>query len=216
MKKIIIALLIVFALGVVAVAGVGYYLYRQARATVTQFAALAELPDIERGVRARGAYVPPSSEELTEAQVARLVRVQGAVRQRLGQRVAEFEAKYKVLADKDKPTLGDAPAMIAAYRDMVTMWLDAKRSQVDALNEAGLSMEEYRWIRDQAYRALGMAFVDLDLGRLADDISRGIASTETTQLRGAVAPAGPEANRKLIEGVKKQLEENLALASFGL
>ena len=216
MKKIIIALLIVFALGAVAVVGVGYYLYRQARATFTQFAALAELPDIERGVRARGAYVPPASEELTESQVARLVRVQSAVRQRLGQRVAEFEAKYKALADKEKATIADAPAVIAAYRDMVAMWLDAKRSQVDALNEAGLSMEEYRWIRDQAYRALGQAFVDLDLAKLADDVRSGVEVSAPGQVMGSIGAAGPEVNRKLVEGVKKQLEENLALASFGL
>ena len=46
------------------------------------------------------------------------------------------------------------------------------------------------------------------------------ASEDTTiepgQVLGSIGPAGPESNRKLIEPFKKQLEENLPLASFGL
>ena len=215
MKKILIAMLIVFTLAGIAVVGVGYYLYRQVRSTVAGFTELAQLPEIERGVQARG-YAPPPSEELTEMQVTRLIGVQAAVRKRIGERFADFERRYKTLVDKDQPTIADAPALLAAYSDMATMWLDAKRTQVEALNAAGLSLEEYRWIRDQAYRALGMPYMDLDIAKLTEDMKSGRSSNQPAQLRGAAGPAGPEINRKLIEAVKKQLEENLALASFGL
>lgn len=90
--------------------------------------------------------------------------------------MVEFEAKYKVLAQKDTATYVDAPAILRAYRDLSAAWLDAKRTQVEALNTAGLSLEEYRWIRDQAYRALGQPFVDLDIGRLVDEARRGVTS----------------------------------------
>jgi hypothetical protein len=216
MKKLLIALLVLFLLAGVAAVGVGYYVYRQVRSTVTQFAELGQVPEIERGVRARGGYAPPPSEELTESQVARLVKVQEAVRARLGERIAEFERKYKALSEKEQAALSDAPSIIAAYRDLATMLLDAKRAQVDALNQADLSLEEYRWIRSQAYRALGAPYVDLDIGRLIEDAKSGKSTSEPGQLQGALGPAGPEVNRKLIEGVKKQLEQNLALASFGL
>jgi len=216
MKKILIALLVVFMLAGIAAVGVGYYVYRQVRSTVTQFAEFRQLPDIERGVRVRGGFVPPASEELTEAQVARLVRVQTQVRTRIGERMAALETKYKALMEKTRASLSDAPALIAAYRDLAAVLIDAKRTQVDALNEAGLSLEEYRWIRNQAYRALGAPYVDMDIGRLVDDVLAGKTTSEPAQLQGAIGPAGPDANRKLIEGVKKQLEQNLALASFGL
>ena len=215
MKKILIALLVVFMLAGIAAAGVGYYIYRQVRSTVTQYSELFQLPDLERGVKARG-FVPPASEELTEAQVTRLVRVQTQVRTRMGERMAELERKYKTFMEKDKASLSDAPALIAAYRDLAAILIDAKRTQVDALNEAGLSLEEYRWVREQAYRAIGSPYVDLDIGRIVEDVRAGKTVGEPGQLRGAIGPSGPEANRKLVEGVKKQLEQNLALASFGL
>jgi hypothetical protein len=216
MKKLLIALAIIMTLVVVAFVGVGFYVYRQVKSTVTQFAELAQLPQIESRVRVRGPYAAPTSEELTEKQVARFMQVQTQVRQRLGERFAEFERKYKALADKKDATLADAPTVIAAYRDLAATWLEAKRTQVDALNDAGLSLEEYRWIRNQAYRALGVPFVDLDVSKIVESAQRGDSSVEPTQLRGAIGPAGPAANQKLITAFKKQLEDNLALASFGL
>jgi hypothetical protein len=215
MKKLVIALLAIFTLAGLAAAGAGYYVYRQVRSTVSQFAELGQVPEIERGVRVKGGFVPPASEELTAAQVERFMRVQARVRQTLGQRFAEFERKYRSLSQKDQPSLADAPAVIAAYRELASTWLDAKRSQVAALNDVGLSLDEYRWIRDQAYRALGMPYVDLDFGALAAEVRSGI-TTEASRLRGSIGEAGPELNRKLIETVRKQLESNLALASFGL
>ena len=206
------------ALLVTAIAGglVAYYVYRQVSSAVTQFAELAQIPEIERSVRNREPFVPPASEELSDSQIEKLMEVQADVRRRLGERMADFEAKYRTLAEKQNASLSDAPALLAAYRDLAATWLDAKKSQVEALNAAGLSLEEYRWIRHQAYRAIGMAFVDLDVGRLVDEAQRGITSEDAGKLLGALEPGGPESNRERLARFKKQLEENLALASFGL
>ena len=216
MKKLAIGCLIIAGLGAVAAAGIGYYAYRQVKTTVSQFAELGQVPDIERGIRAQGAYAPPSSGELTGAQVERFMRVQTRIRERLGERFAELERKYKTLTDKKEATITDAPALIAAYRDIAAAWLDAKRTQVEALNDAGLSLAEYRWIRNQAYQAIGMPFVDLDLGRMVEQARSGEKVAEAGRLGGAIGKAGPEANRKLVEQFKKQLEDNVALATFGL
>ena len=216
MKKLAIGCIgVLLLLGLVA-AGVAYYTYRQLRSTIVQFAELGEIADIERRVRVQDAFAPPTSEELSRQQIERLVRVQTLVVQRLGERVADFETRYKTLSQKKNATIADAPAILAAYRDMASAWLEAKRTQVEALNEVGFSLEEYRWVRDQSYRALGAPYVDFDIGRLVEDVRRGAKQTEVGKLRGAMGPAGPEANRKLVEAFKKQLEANIALASFGL
>jgi hypothetical protein len=216
MKKLAIGCLIVLMLAGVVVAGVSYYAYRQARAMFAQFAELGQVPEIEQRVRNKSAFVPPANEELTARQVERLVQVQTRVRQRIGERFGELERKYKVLSEKENATIADAPTLLAAYRDLAAGWLDAKRIQVDALNEAGLSLQEYRWIRDQAYKAIGMAYMDFDVGKLIEEIRAGGKAVEPGRISGAVEPSGPEPNRKLVEVYRKQLETNLALAAFGL
>jgi len=216
MKKLAIGCLVILVLGGVLAAGVGFYIYRKAQATFAEFQQLREVPDIERQVRVKGGFTPPASGELTAAQVDRLVRVQTSVRERLGERFAEMERKYKTLAEKQNPGLGDMPEILGAYRDITAAWVDAKRRQVDALNEAGLSLEEYRWIRDQAYQALGMPFIDFDMSKFAANINGRNVDISPGEVRGAVGPSGPDANRKLIEKHKKVLEQNLSLASFGL
>lgn len=216
MKKLAIGCGVIILLVGIAIGGAAYYTYRQARSMFAQFSELSQVPEIERSVRVRTAYVPPDSQELTPGQLERLLKVQTAVRSRLGERFTELETKYKALTDKKEATIADAPALLAAYRDVAAAWMAAKRSQVDALNDVGLSLEEYRWIRDQAYRALGVAYMDFDVSKLVDQITRGSTYAEPGQIRGSVGPSGPDANRTLIEPYKKQLESNLALASFGL
>jgi hypothetical protein len=217
MKKIAIGCLVVLVLGGVAAGGLAFYAYRKFSATAAKFAELSKVPDIESGIKVRTAFTPPESAELTPAQIEKLVQVQTTLRQKLGARFDELETKYKTLADKKEPTsLSDVATLMSAYGDLVQTFIDAKRAQVEALNAADLGLEEYRWIRDQAYRALGMPYVDFDVARLAEDIKRGATSPEPGQLRGAMGPDGPEANRKLVEPYKKQLEECIALASFGL
>ena len=215
MKKLLVGCGFALLLTGMAAAGIAYYLYQKVSTTVSQFAELGKISDLERDVRNRTSYTPPASEELTEAQLEKLVQVQTHVRQKLGEQIKAFEAKYRTLAEKKEATIADAPALLSAYRDLAATWLDAKRNQVEALNNANLSLEEYRWIRHQAYRALGQPFVDLDIPKIIDDAKRGVTS-QAGELKGAIGPAGPEANRKLVEKFKKFLEDNIALASFGL
>lgn len=217
MKKLAIGCLGVLLLCGLVAAGAAYYVYRQAKGAYETFAELGQIPEIESRLRVQGGFTPPATGELTEQQLEQLLRVQKRIRERIGARFAEFQTRYESLAEKQDAAVTDLPALIGAYRDMAAGWLDAKRSQVEALNEVGLSLDEYRWIRDQVYRAVGIPYVDFDLGAIAEDIRTGVSSPEERgQLRGSMGPAGPEINRKLVEGFKKQLEDNVVLASFGL
>ena len=216
MKKLAIGCAVVLVLLGVVAAGVGYYVYRQASSMFAQLRELDRLPEIERGVRVQSTYTPPASGELTVVQVERLVKVQETVRQRLGQRFTELEAKYKTLIDKKEATAADVPALLGAYRDMAAAWMEAKRSQVDALNTVDMSLAEYKWIREQTYRALGVPYMDFDVSRIIEHIRSGRANIEPGQIGGSIGPSGPDSNRKIIEPYKKRLEENLPLASFGL
>lgn len=219
MKKLAIGCgLIVLVLGI-AVVGIGYYGYMKVRSTVAQFSELAKIPEIERQVRNTAPFSAPASGELTAAQFERFLKVQTRVHDTLGANVAAFERTYKTLAEKKDATVTDVPALLSAYKDLAAMWLNAKRAQVEALNEGGLSLEEYRWIRARAYQAIGAPFVDVDFARIAEQAQKGLASgTAPATLEGGFGFTGeaPEANVKLVEKFKKQLQDNIALATFGL
>ena len=216
MKKLAIGCLVIAVFCCIVGAGIGYYVYRQVRSSVAQLAEFAKAEEIERDIRVREAFAAPANEELTQAQLDRYLRVQDAIRQRIGDHFSDFEKRYKELAEKKKATFSDLPELLKAYGEIASGWASAKRSQVEALNEVEMSLSEYRWIRDQVYRALGMAFVDLDFAKFAEAARSGVAPSQPGQLRGALEPSGPEINRKLIEPYKKQFEQYLALASFGL
>jgi hypothetical protein len=216
MKKLAIGCLVVFVVIGAAVVGIGYYGYMKVKSTVAQLAELQKVPEIERGIRVKTPFVVPASGELTASQVDKFMQVTTRVRDRLGKDMAAFERNYKTLAEKKQTTAADLPALLSAYRDMATGWLNAKRAQVDALNEVGLSLDEYRWIRSEAYRALGVPFVDVDFARIAEQAQSGGLQSAPVLVGGALTGPGPASNLKLVEKYRKQLEDFVPLASFGL
>lgn len=218
MKKIALGCGIIAILGLIAAAVATYFVVNKVQSTVAEFTALGEIPQIERGVRNKDTFTAPATGELTERQVTRFVQVQQQIRSLVGTRFSEFEAKYKDLSermDRNQGTVFDAPAVIGAYRDLAQTYVEAKRAQVAALNEAGLSLEEYHWIRAQAYAALGVHIGNFDMARMIEDVKEG---REPRRPDGSVAvgPTGPEANRPLVEPHRKALEDNAALPFFGL
>lgn len=216
MKKLAIGCLVVLVLAGMAGAVGTWWVYRKVTTTVGQFAELGSVPELERSVRNKAPFDAPASGELTAAQVERFVRVQRAVRASLGRRFAEMEQKYKTLLAKKEATVVDVPQLVAAYRDLAAAWMDAKRAQIEALNAAGFSLEEYRWVRRQVYAAVGLPILDLDVGRLVENIQKGTAEEAPAELAGSVGPGGPEVNQRLVEPYRGELEDNAALASFGL
>jgi hypothetical protein len=221
MKKLAIGCGILLVVLLVGGAVAAYVIYSKVKSTVAEFAALGEVPAIERGVRNTDTFTPPDSGELTEAQVARYVKVQQDVRALLGPRFDEFQTKYAELSkrmEKNQGTALDAPSVIAAYTDLARTYVDAKKAQVESLNRAGFSLGEYRWVRQQAYAAIGMPVMDVDVSKFIEDVTSGKAPEQqhTPRLGGSMGPTGPEVNKALVAPHKKQLEDNAALSYFGL
>jgi hypothetical protein len=216
MKKLAIGCAAVIVVAGIAIAGGSYYAYTKVKSTVQQFAQLAQASDIERGIRVQQTYAAPPSGELSAKQVEQLVKVLTGVRDSVGQNAVAFERNYRALAQKKEATVVDLPTLVAAYRDMATGWLDAKKAQVDALNAAGLSMSEYRWIRAEAYRALDIPFFAVDYTRLADEIKGGKIPSSGVPLDAVPTGPVPSGNKTLVEPHRKQLEDYLPYVAFGL
>ena len=141
--------------------------------------------------------------------------MQSAVRARLGERAGEFQRRYEAFLAKDSATVVDVPQLVSAYRDLATGYVAAKRTQVDALNDAGFSLGEYRWVRTHAYAALGMPMMDFDVARMVDDVQHGRTPAPPASMM-QLGPSGPPATLKRVEAHRKVLEENAMLAFFGL
>ena len=215
MKKLAIGCGIVLLLVGMAVVGATYYAYTKVKSTVAQLAELGQVTDIEKGVTNTSPFTAPSTGALTAAQVDRLVQVQTRVREKLGAGAAAIERNYKSLLDKKDASVTDLPALVGAYKDLAKTLVDAKRTQVEVLNQLNMSLGEYRWIRAEAYHSLGVPFVDMDFGRLVERAKNG-QTAGTIALNGAPGDKPLEANVRLVEKHRKQLEDYMALASLGL
>jgi hypothetical protein len=215
MKKVVIGCVVLIAVLAVGAGAASYMVYRKVNSTLAGFAELGTVSELERSVRNRDRFVPPASGELNERQLQRFLGVQQAVRARLGERAHEFERKYQALLAKDSATVFDAPELVSAYRDLAKGYVDAKRAQVDALNDAGLSLEEYRWVRTRSYAAIGVPMMEMDLARIVDDVKNG-RTPATPPAVMQLGPSDPPASQKLVEPHRKVLEANAGLAFFGL
>ncbi|TVQ29727.1 MAG: hypothetical protein EA370_14630 [Wenzhouxiangella sp.] len=158
MPKIIGGCLIV--LFVLAVAGglTGYFMFvKPAYEFATGVAGFAtEYQELNQSVRQRG-YQPPQDGQITQDQFQRFLAAQSQMRTGMEGRLSELEEKWREIeADMKRrdrePTITE---MVTAYRDLGDLLLEAKRQQVAALNANRFSLEEYVFVRNTVYRALG-------------------------------------------------------------
>jgi len=212
MKKLAIGCVVLLVLGIGGIAAIPYVLSRISSMVTSAaeglVAELSSLPELERAVERQGPYTPPASGEPTREQLERLVAVQQAVRNRLGSRAADLERRYQRLVTRRNHDLSD-------YREYAATYLEAKRAQVDALNRAGISLDEYRWTQAQAYAALGVPLADIDLSRIVANVKVGGGGPSGTQPYQTSASASPTV-KALVEPHRDVLEKNVSLASYGL
>jgi hypothetical protein len=221
MKKIAIGCGIVLVVVAIAVGVGSWYAIHKVKETFAGFADLAKVPDIEKSVENTRPFSPPDSGELTAPQLSRFLAVQEHVKQTLGNRYQELDGKYKALSeriDKHQNTALDFPEVVSAYRDLASMYVEAKRAQVASMNNNNFSLDEYKWVRKQAYLAVGMPVMDFDVSEVIDAVKSGknMDTAKPAPATMPIGPSGPEKNKQLVEPYKKELEDNAALSFFGL
>jgi hypothetical protein len=175
---------------------------------------LGRARELEAGVTTAGAFAPPASGELTEAQVTRFLEVQRRVSVRLGTGLDTLKAKYGELARPGSHHVEYAQ-FLRALGDLSDVYLDGKRAQVDALNAAKISLPEYRWVRLRVYAAAGLEVTDVRLEDLEQWLKASgarVPEAPSTADLGAV----PERNRALVKPYVTEIEGLMPLAVIGL
>jgi hypothetical protein len=214
MKKFVIGCLIVLVLSTIVGLGAAYYfVYRPLRHMASSVMQFKEVPDIERQVQNKAPFTPPAGGELTQADVDRYMKVQDQLHARLGTRVKQLDEKYKALdkANSGHPSVTEA---LGALGDLGSLIVEAKRAQVDALNGAGLSLEQYNWMRKSIYEAAGMP-MSIDFSQVIERAASGEKVNADTMQEAAFGDVPPH-NKELVAPHLEKLKERAGLAFFGL
>jgi hypothetical protein len=171
---------------------------------------VARIGQIDARVTNRAAFAAPGDGALTADQVDRYVAVLRRVRGDLEGSYRTMEARYAEI-DGRRPEWSDIPRLAGAYADFLGLLVEAKESQVAALNAEGFSLEEYAWVRGATLQAAGLPGSTYDLGAFVNAVTGDGRLDE----RGVPA-AVPEANRALMERLGDDFGELAFLAVLGL
>ncbi|KFN41540.1 hypothetical protein [Arenimonas metalli] len=111
--------------------------------------------DLGSGITNQAPYDPPADGRLTPAQVAALVTVQEVVVREMGsdlRALAERAQQAQAARAADQPP--NLQDLASAYRETSALLGRLKAAQAAGVNEAGLSRDEYAFVRRQALAAL--------------------------------------------------------------
>ena len=194
---------------VLAVAGGGIAWFKVIKPGMEFAGGVAELgkqySELNESIENRAGYTPPADGELGEDTFQRFLAAQRQMRTELEGRLEELQSKYEALEKEIDERGGQAGIgdMIGAYSDLTDLLIDAKRAQVEAINDQDFSLQEYNWVRDQVYRAIGESVA-----------VAAIAANRNAS--GEFQATVPEATREMVEPHREELMKAHVLAWWGL
>jgi len=164
-----------------------------------------QFEELNDSIENRASYAPPADGELSEDAFQRFLAAQRQMRTELEGRLEELQSKYEALEQEIDERGGQAGIsdMMGAYGDLADLLVDAKRAQVEAINDHDFSLQEYNWVRDQVYRAIGESVA---VAAIAAN------PTASTEFQASV----PEATREMVEPHREELMKAHVLAWWGL
>lgn len=205
MPKFLAGCLIVIVVLVVAGGTAGYFfLVKPAYEFVTDVEGFVrEYAELNEQVDRTDRYQPPGDGSMTAEQFQRFLVAQRDMRKAMEGRMTELkETLESMQEDIDREDRDMSIAELAsAYRGLGELLLEAKRAQVEALNRYNFSLQEYMYVRNQSYRALGQEVAVAAYGNQA-------MQTRTWQV--------PDEVVEMVRPHREELMEGYAFAWFGM
>jgi len=208
MKKILVGCLIVVVIAIIGVGAAGYFAYRAVRPVIDNASnymeKAREVTRLGENITVKTPFDAPANGELTQQQVERFIAVQTRVRSELGDKWTEIQQKSKQLRDNANFT--------SVFSDIANIWVDARKSQVNALNIQKFSEAEYEWVRRRVYEAAGVELAgSIDLSRIESLAGRNGVTIPDVDL-----PKVPEKNIALVKPHVAKIKEWIPMAALGL
>lgn len=205
MPKFLLGCLLVLAVAAIAGVTAGYFLLvRPAYEFVTEVGGFAnEFAALEQEVRRDPGFRPPPDGQVDEAQFERFLAAQRDIRRGMDERLPELQARWQAMQSDIDRRGGQANIMevVTASQDLAGLLLSAKREQVAALNAHRFSLEEYLYVRNQTFLAIGMPVGVVALGDQRAETRRRPVPDEVVAM---------------VEPHQEELMQSYALAWFGL
>ena len=205
-KNVVVGCLVVLVIVIFGGAAVAYFVVgRPALAAINAARNLGRIQVLESRVSDRSSFDAPSDGLLTSTQVERYLRVARQVRADIADRVSVLEERYQDVSSDGFRGLREAAG---AWADLLRLIVEAKETQVAALDGEGFSLSEYAWVRRQVLSAAGLQLQQVDLAALVND-----AADPTVVPPPASAP---QANVDLVAPFVDEVMDLAPLAVFGL
>lgn len=219
-KKIALGCLGVFFLLLIGGGLLTYnYVYKPVMGSVSS---LQEIHETNTQIDNKSTYEAPADNVMTEDQVERFVAVQRQIQSGIEGRLEEFQQKYEEL-DQELQTENREPGIgeiMNAWGDIVDLYSDAKQIQVEALNDYNFSLQEYRYVQQSFYSALGMELFSYNIDQIAEAASQGNINNlnleEFEKQQAELEQQVPEVNRELVSQYADSAETWLVFSWWGL
>lgn len=222
MKKILAGCLIVLLIAAIGFAAAGFYAYRAMRPVIDSAAnymdKAREVTKLGEDIKIKTPFEPPANGELTQQQVERFLAVQTRVRSDLGDRWDQVEKKSQELKAKADANRQDwtLAEFTSVFSDIANIWVEARQSQVKALNIQRFSEGEYEWVRKRVYEAAGVQLAgNMDLAKI-ESLARNNAAANGVNLPPMDLPKVPERNVELVKPHAAKIKEWIPMAVLGL
>lgn len=205
MRKILLGCLIVVVVLVGAGGTAGYFLVIkpawQFVGGIQEFG--QEYARLNAEIEQQQAWQPPASGDLDGDQFQRFLVAQRDMRQAMEGELEALKVRFEAMNEDIKADQRDmnVSELFGAYQGLGDLLLKAKAAQVEALNRYNFSLQEYLYVRNQTFRALGQEVAVASFGDQAPQRSEGQLPDEVVEM---VAPH------------REELMEGYAFAWFGI
>ncbi|MFW5815235.1 MAG: hypothetical protein ACOCVP_00125 [Wenzhouxiangella sp.] len=205
MPKILLGCLIVLAVVVIGGGTVGYFMvFKPAYQFASEVGSFStEFAELNEQIAREPRYQPPLEGMLSASQFQRFLAAQRDMRAGMEGGLRELESRWQQVQSEIESQERDANIveMVTAYRDLADLILEAKRQQVEALQAHDFPLEEYLYVRNTVYRALGEDIAVASFGQQGDP---------------PMARQLPDEVLVMVRPHREELMEGYVLAWFGL
>lgn len=205
MPKFLVGCLIVVVVLVGAGGTAGYFfLVKPAyefATSVQEF--VTEYAELNEQIEQTDDFQPPANGAITSEQFQRFLVAQRHMREDMESEIKELEEKLESMKAEidDENRDPDLTEIATAYQGLGELLLKAKRTQVEALNRYNFSLQEYMFVRNQTYHALGQEVAVAAFGDQAEQ-------TRTYNV--------PDEVVEMVSPHREELMEGYVFAWFGI